>query len=156
MDIKLKTCDIRTWKKKHLFLDIPSTNTLVPSLYQCVETGSIEVSWLLPPSLPHLRFNLFVNSETSDIKVVFWLTKQMDVTSGQVRAVKQMFKKFQMYFLNSLRGSSNCIGYSIVMMKQFPSFQMRSMSSANSTPKLRQNFTVRCRIHIFTTLLKMG
>jgi hypothetical protein len=30
-------------------VDIPSTNidTLVPSLYQCVETGSIEVFWLL-------------------------------------------------------------------------------------------------------------
>jgi hypothetical protein len=37
IDIKRKTCDIRTWKK-HLFLDISSTNidTLVPSLYQCV------------------------------------------------------------------------------------------------------------------------
>jgi hypothetical protein len=41
MDIKRKTCDIRTWKK-HLFLGISSTNidTLVPSLYQCVETRS--------------------------------------------------------------------------------------------------------------------
>jgi hypothetical protein len=27
MDIKRKTCGIRTWKKKHLFLDISSTNT---------------------------------------------------------------------------------------------------------------------------------
>jgi hypothetical protein len=44
MGIKTKTCDIRTWKK-HLFLDISSTNidTLVPSLYQCVETRIIEV-----------------------------------------------------------------------------------------------------------------
>jgi hypothetical protein len=44
MDIKRKTCDIRTWKK-HLVLDISSTNTdtLVPSLYQCVETRSIEL-----------------------------------------------------------------------------------------------------------------
>jgi hypothetical protein len=35
MDIKRKTCDIRTWKK-HLFLDISSTNiyTFVPSLWQ--------------------------------------------------------------------------------------------------------------------------
>jgi hypothetical protein len=33
-------------KKKHLFLDMASTNTdtLVPSLYQCVETRSTEVS----------------------------------------------------------------------------------------------------------------
>jgi hypothetical protein len=44
MDIKRKTCDIRTWGKR-LFLNISSTNidTCVPSLYQCVETRSIEV-----------------------------------------------------------------------------------------------------------------
>jgi hypothetical protein len=47
MDIKRKTCDIQTWEK-HLFLDISSTNidTLVPLLYQCIETRSIEVIWL--------------------------------------------------------------------------------------------------------------
>jgi hypothetical protein len=40
--------DILTWEE-HLFLDISSTNidTLVPSLYQCLETGSIGVFWLL-------------------------------------------------------------------------------------------------------------
>jgi hypothetical protein len=45
MDIKRKTFDIRTWKKKHLFLDISTTgiDTLVPLLYQCVETRSREV-----------------------------------------------------------------------------------------------------------------
>jgi hypothetical protein len=45
MDIKRKACDIRNWGKKHLFLDISSTKivTLIPSLYQCVETRSIEV-----------------------------------------------------------------------------------------------------------------
>jgi hypothetical protein len=45
MAIKCRTCDLRTWKKKHLCLGICSTNidTLVPSLYQCVETCSIEV-----------------------------------------------------------------------------------------------------------------
>jgi hypothetical protein len=39
-----KTCDIRTLKQ-HFFLDISFTNidTLVPSLYQCIETSSIEV-----------------------------------------------------------------------------------------------------------------
>jgi hypothetical protein len=43
MDIKRKTCDSRIWKK-HLLLDISSTNTdtLVPSLYQCFETRSTE------------------------------------------------------------------------------------------------------------------
>jgi hypothetical protein len=56
--------DIRTWKK-HLFFGISSTNTdtLVPSLYQCVETRSVEIFWLLSQPLPHLRFNLFVISE---------------------------------------------------------------------------------------------
>jgi hypothetical protein len=44
MDIKRKTCDIRTWKR-HSFLEITSTNIdiLVPSLYQRVETRSTEV-----------------------------------------------------------------------------------------------------------------
>jgi hypothetical protein len=44
MDIKRKTYDIQTWKK-HLFLDISSTKSdvLAPSLYQCVETRSVEV-----------------------------------------------------------------------------------------------------------------
>jgi hypothetical protein len=43
-DTKHETCYIRT-RKKHIFLDISSanTNTFVPSLYQCVETRSIEV-----------------------------------------------------------------------------------------------------------------
>jgi hypothetical protein len=45
MDVKRKTCDIRTLKKNILFLHISSVNfdTLVPSLYQCVETLSTEV-----------------------------------------------------------------------------------------------------------------
>jgi hypothetical protein len=44
MDVKRKTCDVRTWKK-HLFLDISTAdiNTLVPSLCQCVETRSLDV-----------------------------------------------------------------------------------------------------------------
>jgi hypothetical protein len=65
MDIKRKKCDIRAWRK-HLFLDVSATNTdtLVPSLYQCVETRSIELFRLLPQPLPHLRFNPFFISET--------------------------------------------------------------------------------------------
>jgi hypothetical protein len=53
-------------KKRHLFFDICSTNTdtIVPSLYQCVKTRSVEVFWLLSQPLPHLHFNLFVISET--------------------------------------------------------------------------------------------
>jgi hypothetical protein len=44
MDIKCETRDIQTWEK-HLFLDISFNNidTHDPSLYQCVETCSIEV-----------------------------------------------------------------------------------------------------------------
>jgi hypothetical protein len=49
MDIKRKTCDIRTLKK-YLFLDMSDIDTLVPSLYQCVETSSIEIIWLLSTS----------------------------------------------------------------------------------------------------------
>jgi hypothetical protein len=61
--------------KKHLFLDVSSTNTdtLIPSLYQCVETRSIEVFWTVlsatsgPPFQPlrhqrnvfHSVMNLF-------------------------------------------------------------------------------------------------
>jgi hypothetical protein len=44
MDIKCK-CMIFEPQKKHLFLDISSTNTdtLAPSLYQCVETRSLKI-----------------------------------------------------------------------------------------------------------------
>jgi hypothetical protein len=59
MDIKRKTCDIRTCEK-HLYLYISSTNidALVPSLYQCAKTRSIEVFFTAvsdtsaPPSQP--------------------------------------------------------------------------------------------------------
>jgi hypothetical protein len=72
MAITRKTSEIRTWKK-HVFSDISSTNidTLVPSLYHCVETRSIEVFWLSSQPLSHLCFNLFVISETFATKVVF-------------------------------------------------------------------------------------
>jgi hypothetical protein len=55
MDMKPKTCDIRSWKK-HLFLDISSINidTLAPSLYQCVATRSTEIFRLSSQPLPHL------------------------------------------------------------------------------------------------------
>jgi hypothetical protein len=64
MDIKCKTCNIGTWKK-HLFLRISSTNIyiLVPSLYQCIETLSIEVFWLSFQPLQHNCFNLFIISK---------------------------------------------------------------------------------------------
>jgi hypothetical protein len=44
MDVKFRTYGNRNWKK-HLFLDISSTNidTLVPSLYKCVEAHSTDV-----------------------------------------------------------------------------------------------------------------
>jgi hypothetical protein len=60
MDIRRKTYDSNL--EYHLCLDRSSTNvgTLVPSLYHCAETRSMEVFWLLSQPLPHLRFNLFV------------------------------------------------------------------------------------------------
>jgi hypothetical protein len=42
LNIKRKTCDIRTWGKK--ILDVSSSiDTHVPSLWQCVETRSVEI-----------------------------------------------------------------------------------------------------------------
>jgi hypothetical protein len=43
MDIKRKTCDIRTWKICISRISSTNIDTLVPSLYQCVETRSMEV-----------------------------------------------------------------------------------------------------------------
>jgi hypothetical protein len=65
-------------EKKNLLLDISSINidTLVPSLYQGVETRSIEVCSLLSQPLPRLHFNLYVISETLAINV-FFLTEQL-------------------------------------------------------------------------------
>jgi hypothetical protein len=50
-----------------------STNidTFVPSLYQCVETRSIEISWLLLQTLSHFHFNFFIVRETFATRVVF-------------------------------------------------------------------------------------
>jgi hypothetical protein len=72
MDVKHKTRYIQTWKK-HLFPNVSSTNTdtLVPLLYCCIKTCSIEVFLLLSQPLLHLCFNLFVISETFATKVVF-------------------------------------------------------------------------------------
>jgi hypothetical protein len=74
MDIKRKTCVITTWEK-HLFLDISSTNndTLIPSVYQCVETRSIKVFLLLSQPFQHLCFNLFVLREIFATKVTISL-----------------------------------------------------------------------------------
>jgi hypothetical protein len=67
MDVKRKTCYIRI-----LDISSTSTDTLDPSFYQCIETCSTEVFGLLSQPLPHLRFNLFVNSETFAAKVVIF------------------------------------------------------------------------------------
>jgi hypothetical protein len=70
MDIKRKACDIRTWKKtfisRHILTNI---DTPVPSLYQCVETRSIEVFLTVfsatsaPPFQPlhQQNFSTFLN-----------------------------------------------------------------------------------------------
>jgi hypothetical protein len=51
-NIKCKTSDIRTWKKK--IPDISDIDTVIPPFYQCFETCSREVLWLLSQPLPHL------------------------------------------------------------------------------------------------------
>jgi hypothetical protein len=48
-------------------------------------------------AIPNLRFNLFVISDTFASKVDIYRTKQMEVTTGQVQAVRRMFKKFPLY-----------------------------------------------------------
>jgi hypothetical protein len=71
MDIIRKTHNIQIWEK-HLSLKISFTNidTLVPLLYQCIESHSTEVFWLLFQSLLHLLFNLFIlSSETFETKM---------------------------------------------------------------------------------------
>jgi hypothetical protein len=74
MDVKSKTCDIRTWNK-HLFIDISSTDIdiLVPTLYQCVETRShfrtsVSTSSSLAKRLPP-RLNRFTEQKFSTINM---------------------------------------------------------------------------------------
>jgi hypothetical protein len=58
--------------EQYLFLNISAIKiTFVSSLYQRVETSSIEIFGVLSQPLPHLRFNLFVIRETFATKVVF-------------------------------------------------------------------------------------
>jgi hypothetical protein len=128
MDIKCKTCDIRTWEK-HLFLNISSTkiDTLALSMCQNLQ--------LLFQPLLHLRFNLFVVSETFATKMVFLQTKQMEVTEASSPVCKADVE-------NSLPGCSGCMRSGIVMMKPHPSCQLAWTFSVNSIPKLLYNFTV--------------
>jgi hypothetical protein len=70
-------------------------------------------------------------------------------------ALRWMIKKFPLQFMNSLMGCLGCMGSGIVMIMQYPSCQLGWMFSANCITEL-QYFTAQCRIHIFTTLLKMG
>jgi hypothetical protein len=65
-----------------------------------------------------------------------------------------MFKKFPLKFLNSLLGFLGCMGSGISMMKQYPSCHWPGLSVLIAYRSF--NFTVSCRIHIFTMLLKMG
>jgi hypothetical protein len=70
MDIRRKMYDTRIWKEA--FISQHPQSTLIhlsPSLYQYVETHSIEVFWLLPQPFPHLRFNIIIG-ETFSTKVV--------------------------------------------------------------------------------------
>jgi hypothetical protein len=65
MDTKCKIYDVHTWKKTFISRHILHQHWYAcPSLYQCVETCSMEVYWLFSQTLRHSRFNLFVISET--------------------------------------------------------------------------------------------
>jgi hypothetical protein len=150
MDIKGKTCDIRAWKKR-LFFGISSTK-----LSHGFTSASKPATWKsFDCCLSHFRTPISTSSVFSETFATK-MTKQMEVTRGQVRALRRMFEKFQLQFLNSLLGCSGCMGSGIVMMKQCPSCQLSWTFSANCIPKLQQNFTIRCRIHMSTTLLRMG
>jgi hypothetical protein len=130
-----------------------STNIdkFVPSLYQCVETRSIEALWLLSQPILHLRLNLFVISEMCANMVVSSRLNMWKLLYAIVRAVRRIFRKYPLQFLDSVLDCSGCMGSGILRMKQ-----LAWKFSANCFPKFQQNFTVRCRIHIFTTLLKMN
>jgi hypothetical protein len=79
MDIKHKTRDDRTWKKK-LLLDISYTNvdTFAPYRYQCVETRSMKVFWLAFPHFVghHLRlFNVLRKLLYPVVNCFTWKTR---------------------------------------------------------------------------------
>jgi hypothetical protein len=66
IDIIRKTCDIRTWKKimsRHILHQHWYTCTIVLPVRR--NPRNIEVFWMLSQPLPHLRFNVFVISETT-------------------------------------------------------------------------------------------
>jgi hypothetical protein len=84
--------------KKHLFLDISSTNinTLVSLLYQCVETSSIQAFWLLSQSVPQLRCKLIIINE-SNITTSYVLSTLKSTINSKwiVRNFKVMSARFE-------------------------------------------------------------
>jgi hypothetical protein len=97
IDMKLKTCDIRTWEK-HLFLDTCSTNTdiFVPPPYEYFETRNIEIFALLSQPLLHLRFKLSVFGETFSTQL--WTALAMNTS----------YLKQEHFFMNTLRTEFFC------------------------------------------------
>jgi hypothetical protein len=75
----------------------------------------------------------------------------MEVTRGQFRAVRRMFQKFPLQFLNSLLGCLGCMGSVMVMMKQYPlaswsgSFLRVASRSFNRTSQYVAEFTFSTR-----------
>jgi hypothetical protein len=66
MDIKRKTYDNRTWKNIYFSTYPPSTLIHLSHRFTSASKPAAQKSfWLLSQPLPHLRFNLFVISETS-------------------------------------------------------------------------------------------
>jgi hypothetical protein len=71
----------------------------------------------------------------------------MEVTGGQVRAVRRTFKKFPLYFLNSLLGCSGCVGSGIVTpLASSPGRSLRTASrNFNRTSQYDGGFIISPR-----------
>jgi hypothetical protein len=109
----------------------------------------------LSQALPRLRVNLFVIREMFATKAVF-LADQTDGShygprsgcKADIQEVPAVLLEFSPALL-WLYGVWHCHDEAV------PLLQLAWAFSGNSIPKLRQNFTVRCRIHISTTLQKI-
>jgi hypothetical protein len=134
MDVKHKTCDIRNVKtciSRHV---IHQHWYLCPIALQERRKAKHRSFWLLFQWLQHLRFNHFVSSLPP--RWIFSGPNRWKSLDGNVRAVRQMFKNFPLYFLDSLLFFSDCMGSGIVKMKQQPSRQLAWTFSADCIPKL--------------------
>jgi hypothetical protein len=99
MEMKRKVYNIRIWKNVYFSTYPPPT---MIHLSHRVETRSIEVSF----DCCIIQFGTTVSTSSSSGKLLsqggFYRVKQIEVTRGQFRVVRRMFRKFPLQFLNSL------------------------------------------------------